>query len=134
MSYYNQPDHEALDRRDEDARAMLLRLARARTAPRESRPSPTPGPAAGEGSREERWRAEALRRGIPAPDPEPVSAAGRSLRCVWRRHYVAAVIDEADRPALAPMEDLGFEVIEFADPEGWNAAFARLAFALGQSA
>ena len=28
MSYYNQPDHESLDRRDEDARAMLLRLAR----------------------------------------------------------------------------------------------------------
>ena len=133
MSYYNQPDHEALDRRDEDARAMLLRLAHARTAPCESRPSPAPGPAAGEGSREERWRAEALRRGIPAPDPEPVSAGGRSLRCVWRRHYVAAVIDEADRPALPALEDLGFEVIEFADPEGWNAAFARLAFALGQA-
>ena len=134
MSYYNQPDHEALDRRDEDARAMLLRLARARTAPRESRPSPALGPAAGEGSREERWRAEALRRGIPAPDPEPVSAAGRSLRCVWRKHYVAAVIDEADRPALAPMEDLGFEIVQFEDPAGWNAAFARLAFALGQAA
>ena len=134
MSYYNQPDHEALDRRDEDARAMLLRLARARTAPHESRPSPALDPAAGEGSREERWRAEALRRGIPAPDPEPVSAAGRSLRCVWRKHYVAAVIDEADRPALPAMEDLGFEVIEFAGPEGWRAAFARLAFALGQAA
>ena len=134
MSYYNQPDHEALDRRDEDARAMLLRLAHARTAPRESRPSPAPGPAAGEGSREERWRAEALRRGIPAPDPEPLSAGGRSLRCVWRKHYVAAVIDEADRPALPVLEDLGFEVIEFAGPEGWRAAFARLAFALGQAA
>ena len=33
MSYYNQPDHESLDRRDENARAVLLRLAGARTAP-----------------------------------------------------------------------------------------------------
>ena len=40
MSYYNQPDHESLDRRDEDARAMLLRLARARTVPRRAHPQP----------------------------------------------------------------------------------------------
>ena len=133
MSYYNQPDHEALDRRDEDARAMLLRLAHARTAPHESRPSPASGLAAGEGSREELWRAEALRRGLPAPDPEPLAAGGRSLRCVWRKHYVAAVIDEADHPALPAMEDLGFEVVRFEDPAGWNAAFARLASALGQA-
>ena len=31
MSYYNQPDHELLDRRDEKAQEILLRLARART-------------------------------------------------------------------------------------------------------
>ena len=134
MSYYNQPDHEGLDRRDEDARAMLLRLARARTAPRENRPSPASGPAVGEeDSREGWWRAEALRRGLPAPDPEPLAAGGRSLRCVWRRHYVAAVIDEADRPALQPMEDLGFEVVRFEDPAGWGVAFARLASALGDA-
>ena len=134
MSYYNQPDHEGLDRRDEDARTMLLRLARARTAPRENRPSPASGPASGEeDSREGWWRAEALRRGLPAPDPEPLVAGGRSLRCVWRRHYVVAVIDEADRPALEPMEDLGFEVVRFEDPAGWNTAFARLASTLGDA-
>jgi hypothetical protein len=31
MSYYNQPDHELIDRRDEGVRAMLLRLAAARS-------------------------------------------------------------------------------------------------------
>ena len=171
MSYYNQPDHESLDRRDEDARAMLLRLARARTVPRRASPQPedvgtlvqvreyipeahpqpedvTPGKVALGGSVgatatltnanltvsvEDRWLAEATRRGIPAPDPKPLVAADRSVRCVWRRHYVAALIDEADRPALQPMEDLGFEVIQFEDPAGWRAAFARLASALGRA-
>ena len=42
MSYYNQPDHESLDRRDEEARTMLLRLARARTAPHEDQSSHQP--------------------------------------------------------------------------------------------
>ena len=133
MSYYNQPDHELLDRRDEDARAMLLRLARARTAARDNQPSHPPGRVDGEDSRERRWLAEASRRGIPAPDPEPLVAGERSVRCVWRRHYVAAVIDEADRPALQSMENLGFEVIQFEDPAGWRAAFARLASALGHA-
>ena len=171
MSYYNQPDHESLDRRDEDARAMLLRLARARTVPRRASPQPedvgtlvqvreyipgahpqpegvTPGKVALGGSVgvtatlsnadltvsfENLWREEAKRRGIPEPDLKPLVAGERSVRCVWRKHYVAALIDDADRPALQPMEDLGFEVIQFEDPVGWRAAFARLASALGRA-
>ena len=133
MSYYNQPDHENLDRRDEDARAMLLRLARADTVVRADQPSHASHSVNGEDSRDGRWRAEASRRGIPAPDPKALVAGDRSVRCVWRRHYVAAVIDKTDRPALQAMEDLGFEVIQFEDPAGWNATFARLASALGQA-
>ena len=147
MSYYNQPDHDILDRRDEDARVMLLRLAHARTVPRVAGPRPvslgdiaidgglvgdlkstvtlSPVPIA------DQWREEAGRRGIPAPDPKPLVAGERSVRCVWRKHYVAALVDETDLPALQPMEDLGFEVIQFDDPEDWRAPFARLASALG---
>ena len=141
MSYYNQPDHENLDRRDEDARTMLLRLAGARTA-RMARTQPIAATLTGAPgevgvavtvSREDRWLAEAARRGFPAPDPEPFVAGARSVRCVWRKHYVAAVIDEADRPALQPMENLGFEVIRFEDPVSWNGAFAQLASALGHA-
>ena len=133
MSYYNQPDHENLDRRDEDARTMLLRMARARTAPREDQPSQAAGHVDGEDSRLGRWSAEASRRGLPAPDAKPLAAGDGSVRCVWRGHYVAALVDEAENPALQALEDLGFEVVQFGDPAGWNAAFARLASALGHA-
>ncbi len=132
MSYYNQPDHELIDRRDEGARTMLLRLARASTAERVRGQSSSLGGAAADESRDGRWRAEALRRGIPEPDPKPLAADGRSLGCVWRRHYVAAVLDEADHAAVPAIEDLGFEVVRFEAPSGWSAAFTRLASALGQ--
>ena len=131
MSYYNQPDHDSLDRRDKDARTMLLRLALGRTVLREHRMSRGVDPVFGEDSREGRWRAEASRRGIPEPDAMPLLAGERSLHCVWRKHYVVALIDEGDRQALQPMEDLGFEVIQFDDPADWRGAFARLASALG---
>ena len=55
------------------------------------------------------------------------------MRCVWRKHYVAAVIDDAGGPALQALDDLGFEVVRFDDPTSWNAAFTRLAAALGQA-
>ncbi len=146
MSYYNQPDHESLDRRDEDARVMLLRLARARTVQPKKITlglgaieavqfafEVPPATATLTQSLKNRWRAEATRRGIPDPDPKPLVAGERSVPCVWRKHYVAALIDEAERPAMQAMEDLGFEVIRFEDPTGWNAAFARLASALGHA-
>ena len=146
MSYYNQPDHEILDRRDEDARVMLLRLACAHTVRRAAGPPPVTidgtidGGLVGEikgtatlspVSVADQWREEAGRRGIPAPDQKPLVAGERSVRCVWRKHYVAALVDETDRPALHPLEDLGFEVIQFEGPEDWRAPFAQLAAALG---
>ena len=139
MSYYNQPDHESLDRRDEDARAMLLRLAQARTRTVPGRRFSQTLPefiTVSEDftvSAKDRWREEAARRGIPEPDAEPLVAGERSVRRVWRRHYVAALVDEADRPALQPLEELGFEVIQFEHPDDWRAAFARLASALGHA-
>ena len=140
MSYYNQPDHELLDRRNEGARTMLLRLARARTAQPAGIQAigTTLTGAPGEGSsvalsRRDRWLTEAANRGIPDADPEPFAASDQVVRRVWRRHYVAAVIDESERPAVQALEDLGFEVVPFEDPEGWRAAFARLAAALGRA-
>ena len=46
---------------------------------------------------------------------------------------MAALVDEAENPALQALEDLGFEVVQFEEPAGWNAAFARLASALGHA-
>jgi RAD3-like DEAD/DEAH box helicase/helicase-like protein/uncharacterized protein DUF1998 len=133
MSYYNQPDHELLDRRDQQAREILLRLARARTVARDDEPSQVSDHFEGDSSQEGRWLGEASRRGIPAPDREPLAAGDRLVRFVWRKHYLAAVVSAADRPAQPNLEDLGFDVVEFEDPADWNASFTRLAAALGRS-
>jgi len=131
MSYYNQPDHELLDRRDEDARTLLLRLANGRTVLQENDPPGKSGEAVGEDTLAERWWAEASRRGIPESDQEPLFVADRTVRPVWRRHYVAAIIEDADLPAVGPLEDLGFEVVRFENAPDWRDAFGRLATALG---
>jgi hypothetical protein len=131
MSYYNQPDHEILDRRDQSAQEMLLRIARGATNP----PRPT---SAGrtQAILEDRdfseWRAEAARRSIPEPDAEPIEIGGHAVPLVWRHHYVAALLNESDGDVMG-LEALGFEVIAFQDRDTWDAAFRRLARAVGRS-
>ena len=133
MSYYNQPDHEILDRRDGDARTLLLRLAHSRTVADDEQRGAELRAVNGGQPDESRWLSEASRRGIPEPDPKPLAADGWSVPWVWREHYVAAVFGEAEAPALQAMEEFGFEVVRFGAPESWNAAFVRLTSALGQA-
>lgn len=91
LSYYNQPDHELIDRRDKHARRLLLRFARAQLDV-----SPMPGakhepssirtvtetePSKGSAATDEpseasnarsRWEAAAAERRLPPPDVQPL--------------------------------------------------------------
>jgi hypothetical protein len=136
MSYYNQPDHELIDRRDSDARALLLRLARSTTslrdAPPVSRRSARPGPAPADATLA-RWLEQARARELPMPDSEPLAAVDLQVPLVWRAHYVAVLFDDPATEVRAALEDKGFEVLVFRSSEpDWSDSFARLATALGR--
>lgn len=126
MSYYNQPDHELLDRRDADAKGLLLRLATATTR------SLSKGVASSEADGD---LAELSRRGLPAPDAEPLIEDGVRLPLVWREHYAVAVPAGLPAEAVAHLEGLGFDVVRLgADAASQGEAFRRLAAALGRPA
>ena len=134
MSYFNQPDHLLLDRRDEKAREVLLRLASATTSPLVDEVPPAgqtdaPPP----GGREARWRQAAAELRLPSPDHEPWRDGGRDVPLVWRAHYVAAVFGDEDAAAPSALEDKGFEVVVFGAEDSWPDGFRRLAAALGVS-
>ena len=130
MSYYNQPDHELIDRRDQGARSLLLRLATARTqnAPTMSPPSSTSPGATGN------WAEEAKVRGVPPADSEPLVVGEVIIPFVWRRHYVVALHDDVSPDVVARLDDLGFEVIRFDAQPTWSGAFKRLVSVLGKPA
>lgn len=135
MSYYNQPDHELIDRRDLGARQVLLRLATARTDATSCSPLTTdPSLLVTDHSPLATWNLHAPRYAIPAPDAAPLLVADQPVPLVWRRHYVAAVLPNAGEAQTADLEDLGFEVIRFSDPATWEAAFRQLAALLGRPA
>jgi len=138
MSYYNQPDHELIDRRDNDARGLLLRLARSTTtgldSPPHSRRSSRPSAPPASDAALERWLELARTRELPRPDAEPIAAGDAQIPLVWRSHYVIVLLDEAHTPLTSQLEDKGFEVIVFGSAEAaWEESFARLAKALGRA-
>lgn len=84
LSYFNQPDHELIDRRLEPVRLLLLRLAQ----------SDTRVPSA-------KARGEHGLDGCPPPDAEPLDADGYSLPWIWRKPRVAAAEQEGAPVGLA---------------------------------
>ncbi|MBF0153997.1 MAG: DEAD/DEAH box helicase [Magnetococcales bacterium] len=154
MSYYNQPDHELLDRRDLGAREILLRLAASiittqaeivegfgiasvTTIGHSVVPTPSENmeelPINASDVNTNRWFAEACRRNLPAPDPASEAKDHEGV-LLWRRHYVAALLPNAAPHASSQLEDIGFEVVIFNSAEPWDATFRRLASLLGRSA
>lgn len=138
MSYYNQPDHELLDRRDEAARTLLLRLARSQTIGLENTAPANagiPASAATISTPLSNWLALARSRNLPSPDAEPLAVAGQSLPLVWRDHYVAAVFEPPNAAVAAALASKGFEcAVLGADASAWNTSFASLAQLLGRPA
>jgi hypothetical protein len=134
MSYYNQPDHELIDRRNNDARAILLRLARSRTRGLDRPSSPSAGlEPSKRSSPQARWLEQSLALGLPVPDAQPLVVSDSSIPLVWREHYVAAVFDGGAAAAVNTLESKGFEVVVFSQTEAaWPSSFDRLAAALGR--
>jgi hypothetical protein len=136
MSYFNQPDHEQLDRRDEDTRALLLRLARGRLAGLEAPVTrrPTELPVSASGDLPSAWRAYARGRELPSPDSEPLLIDEQPIALVWRGHYVAALFAE-NQELASKLENKGFEVVVLGDNEAsWAEPTAALGKLLGRLA
>jgi len=136
MSYYNQPDHERLDRRNADARTMLLRLARSTTAivapvtRASSRPSVPPAAS----TALTRWVEQARAAALPHQDAEPYVDGDTTIPFIWRAHYAAAVLEGTPASVTSKLEDKGFEVHVFTlDESTWPESFLKLRAALGRA-
>jgi hypothetical protein len=134
MSYYNQPDHELLDRRDAATRSILLRLARARVGAAEVIAQEETSLVVAADADLTAWLATAQSLEITPPDPEPLSVDGSRIHLVWRSHYVAAMLD-FDASAAAKLDDKGFKVFVLGrDQTAWPDHASELARLLGRPA
>jgi hypothetical protein len=101
LSYYNQPDHELIDRTDADVRRILLRLARGEV-------SPVKQPSV---ARLSEWPKAFAAWGLPAPDSASLTVGEVTLPFAWRAHLTAATVEPPATEIATAVEALGFSLV-----------------------
>lgn len=128
LSYFNQPDHELLDRRDTHARRILWRLACSETNLHDvtlpaAQAVESPGTPKGW---EAIWRGLAETNAPQLPAPVRAEHAGETL-LHWPDHFVGVALPDTSRTVQAEWEDKGYTFVRFTeDQTSWPAAIKKL--------
>ena len=103
LSYFNQPDHELIDRTCDEAKQMLIDLARGQVVV-----AVAPDVASEGGS----WASTFKVVGVPAPDASTASFAGQEMIFVWRSHFIGASVAPIGKAAREEAEAKGWTLFE----------------------
>lgn len=99
LSYFNQPDHEQIDRTDAAAKAMLIALARGKvTLTAQAVP-------------EDPWCGHFAAAGLPAPELAKATVGGTTFAYSWPTHYVAAHPGPIPPPIFTAAENAGWTLV-----------------------
>lgn len=133
LSYYNQPDHPVIDRRDKAAQALLLRLAAVRTqlAPHCAAAGSASGPDGGTADAPAvtpevvAGGFNATAAGLPEPSAVNLQVNEVAVLALWRTERVALVGTGTDP---APLRDRGLEIVMWPtdDATAQQAAIGQL--------
>jgi hypothetical protein len=107
LSYYNQPDHELIDRTDEGALRTLLRLARGTTQVVFAHVDGDASDHSAAGI----WREALGRWGLPRPDVSGLDVADGVFELAWRSHLVAASLTDSQAASRSQAEAIGYTVL-----------------------
>ena len=114
LSYFNQPDHEAIDRSSSEVRQLLIDLARGQVE----------SIARSMGANSEKSCPDIFtRHGIPTPDSVPLNLAAVSFPFVWRSHYIAARCGAIPKDAETVAHSKGWTLFEL--PEDLSDGLPR---------
>jgi hypothetical protein len=109
LSYFNQPDHELIDRTHDEAKQMLVDLARGQVV----LTSADQAAEAGE------WVNAFKEVGLPAPDGPAIKFSDQEMSFAWRSHFVAACISPLTETTRQEAEAKGWTLFEL--PEAVTA-------------
>jgi hypothetical protein len=129
LSYFNQPDHEHINRRDTAALSLLVALANARVVPQQTETAPTAQPPSEPTEQDDRhalWLVAAKAAGCRAPDEGPLAVLGGRAQVAARYKATRTLVTLQPLPAevVSELADLGWTLLDMSDPSRWAQQFA----------
>ncbi|MGY3441323.1 DEAD/DEAH box helicase [Bradyrhizobium sp. USDA 4473] len=103
LSYFNQPDHELIDRTSDEAKQMLIDLARGKVVLAVAPSPPTEGA---------EWTNVFKDKGLPPPDSFPISFSGQEMSFTWRSYFVAACASPLTKATRQEADAKGWTLFE----------------------
>jgi Lhr-like helicase/very-short-patch-repair endonuclease len=152
LSYYNQPDHQLIDRKDKDAQGLVIDMLCRLTSSTSKQGTQGRSPAQHSGelarssgsSLEHAWLAYVAERGHRKPDraQHTIVSVGACADFFYDEYNLAVFIDgphheresqrRADEAVNRRLDEQGFVVVRFPkDPAAWPAVFAANADLFG---
>ena len=131
LSYYNQPDHENINRRNSDALELLVALANANV--QAVTLSAQPAPDTGGDSLGQELLNVITQRGLNQPDATFVSVSGGAATAIAQYKNARALVF-TQAPAVDIIQqftDKGWSCVDASDQCSWNTLFSRYADIFG---
>lgn len=124
LSYFNQPDHENINRRNTDALKVLVALANA-----EVKPKRAATPAGDKAPTDEgvgQWLRALDAKGLRRPDAlqVPVNQGAAIAAGQYKSTRTLVFLAAVDADTAAVLADKGWQVLNFSDPSQWDVQFA----------
>ncbi|MEA3278382.1 MAG: Zn-binding domain-containing protein, partial [Pseudomonadota bacterium] len=129
LSYFNQPDHDHINRRNPDALRLLVALANARVVLKRDEPAPRSGDItfSAEDASLDAWLRAVDDAGLRPPDATavPVIQGAATAAGQYKAVRTLVFLHPVDENTIATLSDKGWRVLDFSDPAEWQARFAR---------
>ena len=136
LSYFNQPDHEIIDRRNPAAVGFLVSLANATVQPLHPAAIVTRTPDGESRTALQDWLATLTKFGLRHPDQLslPINGGEATADAVYQAARALVFLVPPAETVLAYAQDRGMTVVVFpAETSGWPAVFAAHASIFGTS-
>ena len=124
LSYFNQPDHENINRRNADALKVLVALANAEVQPKQDLPLNQENAPAN--ALLTQWLHALNAAGLRQPDAMqvPVNQGAAIAAGQYKSVRALVFLEGIDPDTAALMADKGWQVLNFSDPSQWQVQFA----------
>ncbi|MHB9800486.1 DEAD/DEAH box helicase [Pseudomonas sp. MT3] len=132
LSYFNQPDHEHINRRNADVLKLLVALANAQVQP----PMDGPTAAASGASADDpldAWLTALRQTGAIQPDAlsVPVNNGAAIAAAQYKASRALVFLSTVDEQTTSVLRDKGWQVLDFSDASRWSQQFAAHADVFG---
>ena len=132
LSYFNQPDHEHINRRNADALKLLVALANARVQPVECSATPVAATILADEPLDA-WLFALSQAGAVQPDAVNVSVNNgvATAAAQYKASRALVFLSAVDDQTTSVLQDKGWQVLDFSDASRWPQQFAAHADVFG---